>query len=53
MGNVAPTNANANPIRTLVSQNNLAQEQEYCSNSNFSYEQCICHRVESSQALAT
>lgn len=52
MGNATHANGSANPIRVVVAQNNLAQEQEYCSSCNFSYEQCICHSIESSQTLA-
>lgn len=53
MGNATSKNTSANPIRMVVAQNNLAQDQEYCLVCNFLYEQCIFHRVESSQALAT
>lgn len=53
MGNVAPTNTSTNPTRTLVPQNNLAQEQDFYPFGNYSYEQCMCYRVEPSQALIT
>jgi hypothetical protein len=46
-----PINPNANPDRTMVTQNNLAQEQVYCAYCN--YEKCICHGGEPSHVLVT
>ena len=43
------TNTNANPQRAIVPQNNLAQEQYYCPSCY--YDQCVCQKGESSQAL--
>ena len=53
MGNSLTENTSTNLVRTIVPQNNLAQKKEYCASYNFPYEQCMCQRVESSQALVT
>lgn len=46
-----PVATNPNPIRTIVPQNNMAQEQAFCPTC--SYEHCACQGAESSHALAT
>ena len=53
MGNAPTVNASTNLVRTLIAQNNLAQEQEYCATFNFICEQCTCHGMGPFQKLTT
>ena len=51
MGNAPVASTNTNIVKTLVPQNNLAQEQDFCPSCNFSYEYCMCYKTKPSQAL--